>query len=554
MDALANMLTDSIPDGYYVILWTWYWNNFNQYLPLPPSVNNALSSLGAINLPTIPDRLPFIFFAQKGDALSAIEEIGDSINHKGISLTGTITGSADFANIFSPLIGPSASWDSISWNVNSLEPLPNSDSAILNVIGIDTNNNEVSLISNLSMNSKSIDISSQIDADQYPYLKLNTHLRDDALFTAPQLDRWHVTYSDVPEVALDPNRLFSFESDTVIEGKNITCSIAVRNISKHNMDSLLVSFKVLTESNALIDIPFPRQKPLLVDSALILTVQFSSFGMGGLNSLLIDVNPDNDQKEKLHFNNIAEIPFYVLSDRTNPLLDVTFDGVHILDGDIVSAKTEIVIELTDENDFLLLNDTSDYAVYITNPLGTENRIPFFSGVQEIMQFIPASLPKNNSKIIYKGDFSKDGKYQLRVQAKDRSKNGSGDIDYLIGFEVINKSTITNIINYPNPFTTSTRFVFTLTGSKIPEVFKIQIMTITGKVVREIHKEELGPIRIGRNISQFAWDGTDKYGDRLANGLYLYRVATRIDSDEIELRETNIDSYFKKGYGKMYLFR
>ena len=97
-------------------------------------------------------------------------------------------------------------------------------------------------------------------------------------------------------------------------------------------------------------------------------------------------------------------------------------------------------------------------------------------------------------------------------------------------------------------------MFTLTGSQVPDIFKIQIITITGKVVREIHKEELGNIKIGRNISDFAWDGTDQYGDRLANGLYLYRVITKINNNDIEHRETSADNYFKKGYGKMYLFR
>ena len=213
-----------------------------------------------------------------------------------------------------------------------------------------------------------------------------------------------------------------------------------------------------------------------------------------------------------------------------------------------------IIELTDENQFLLLNDTSDYSVYITTPDGNEERMYFYTNGMEQMQFIPASLPKNNSKIIFQGDFPVDGNYKLRVQATDRTNNKSGSIDYVIGFEVINKSSITNIINYPNPFTTSTRFVFTLTGSEIPEIFKIQIMTITGKVVREIHKDELGTLHIGRNISEFAWDGTDSYGDRLANGLYLYRVITKINNDDIEHRKTSMDYYFKKGFGKMYLFR
>ncbi len=89
---------------------------------------------------------------------------------------------------------------------------------------------------------------------------------------------------------------------------------------------------------------------------------------------------------------------------------------------------------------------------------------------------------------------------------------------------------------------------------MPDIFKIQIITITGRVVREIHKEELGHLKIGNNITDFAWDGTDTYGDRLANGLYLYRVITKIENDDIEHRDTSMDSYFKKGYGKMYMFR
>ena len=110
------------------------------------------------------------------------------------------------------------------------------------------------------------------------------------------------------------------------------------------------------------------------------------------------------------------------------------------------------------------------------------------------------------------------------------------------------------MNYPNPFTTSTQFVFTLTGAVIPYVFTIQIMTVTGKVVREITKAELGNIHIGRNITDYTWDGTDEYGDRLANGVYMYRVIMKIDGESIERRASGADQYFTKDFGKMYLFR
>jgi len=125
------------------------------------------------------------------------------------------------------------------------------------------------------------------------------------------------------------------------------------------------------------------------------------------------------------------------------------------------------------------------------------------------------------------------------------------------FQIINKPMISNMLNYPNPFTSSTAFVFTVTGSEVPQNIRIQILTITGKIVREITKQELGSIHIGRNITDFKWDGTDQYGQKLANGIYLYRVITNLNGkslDKYKSESDNTDKYFNKGYGKMYLMR
>ncbi|MEQ8882791.1 MAG: T9SS type A sorting domain-containing protein, partial [Cyclobacteriaceae bacterium] len=108
--------------------------------------------------------------------------------------------------------------------------------------------------------------------------------------------------------------------------------------------------------------------------------------------------------------------------------------------------------------------------------------------------------------------------------------------------------------YPNPFSTNTRFVFTLTGGTIPDQIKIQIMTISGRVVKEINQDEIGPIRIGNNITQYAWDGRDEYGDLLANGVYLYRVFIRQQGESLNHRFTTADKAFKNGYGKIYILR
>jgi flagellar hook assembly protein FlgD len=121
--------------------------------------------------------------------------------------------------------------------------------------------------------------------------------------------------------------------------------------------------------------------------------------------------------------------------------------------------------------------------------------------------------------------------------------------------VINDATITHFLPYPNPFTTSMQFVFKITGQQVPDKIKVQIMTATGKIVREVLKEELGDLRIGNNISNFRWDGTDQFGDRLANGVYFYRVyVENNDRSGTKHRATSADSMFKQNFGKIYLMR
>ena len=120
--------------------------------------------------------------------------------------------------------------------------------------------------------------------------------------------------------------------------------------------------------------------------------------------------------------------------------------------------------------------------------------------------------------------------------------------------MIHESAITEFLNYPNPFSTSTRFVFTVTGDELPDDILIQVMNINGKVVREITEGELGPIHVGRNITDFAWDGKDQFGDQLANGIYLYRVQARLNGQNVKQLESGADKFIHKGLGKMYLIR
>ena len=195
-------------------------------------------------------------------------------------------------------------------------------------------------------------------------------------------------------------------------------------------------------------------------------------------------------------------------------------------------------------------------IQLQYPDGTLRRFYFNN---DTLRFTPATTgaADNTASVEFTPYLPQDGTYQLMIHGQDKTGNPAGNADYSVSFQVYNKPMISNMFNYPNPFTTSTAFVFTVTGSQVPQNIRIQILTITGKIVREVIKEELGPLHIGRNITEFKWDGTDQYGQKLANGVYLYRVITNLNGKSLEKYKTegdNTDQYFNKGYGKMYLMR
>jgi hypothetical protein len=460
------------------------------------------------------------------------------------------------AVLTSPIFGPAKKWNQVHWRGNSLET-PSTDSIGVDVYGSDTSGNQTLLYS-LNSGMQDFDISA-VSPQLYPYLILKLHTTDSTKATPYQLKYWRINYEPVPEGALAPN-IFLSSKDSVELGEKITFGIAFKNISLQKFDSLKISFNIIDKNNVSHNIPFPKFKPLVVGDTIKITYDIDTKNYPGLNTISLDVNPNNDQPEQYHFNNFLYKSFYVKVDQTNPLLDVTFDNVHILNEDIVSAKPHILIKLKDEAKFLLLNDTSVLKVQLRYPDGSLH--PYFFNT-DTLRFSPATSGADNTASVefspvFASQLNPNGdEYTLIVTGSDRSGNATGTVSYQVTFKIITKAMISNMLNYPNPFTTSTAFVFTITGSEVPQNIKIQILTITGKVVREITKDELGPLHVGRNITEFKWNGTDMYNQRLANGVYLYHVVTNLNGktlDKYTSQSDNTDQYFNKGYGKMYLMK
>ncbi len=558
LENFENMLND-IPDGHYVLSYSWGNAYFRQW---PESLYQTFESLGSVNIRNLQNGNPYIFFAKKGIPSSAQELYGNSSTDTIIFQTDLFT-NFDNGFITSVDVGPSQEWQSFVWETTENED-PVTDEIRIKILGLNSQNQYEQIFPELTDFSGIIDgLADSINYQQYPNLKLFFRTEDKINKTTSQLLKWQLRYIPVPETAIDPKSGFYFCCDTIQEGEEIKFAVATKNISSRDMDSLVVKYWMQDNNNEIIPIDQRKLRNHPAGDILIDTVVYSSLNMRGINSIWVEYNPVNPltgryyQPEQYHFNNLAVKYFVVMRDNINPLLDVSFDGRYIMNGEIVSAKPEILIKLKDENKFLALNDTSVFRIYLTDlQKGEEQRVYFSNPGKpgESIEFFPAVLPENSCKIIYKPIFEEDGFYRLRVQAKDMSNNESGRNDYVIDFRVVTASTITRILNYPNPFSTSTRFVFELTGSEIPDELRIDIFTVSGKLVRTIFLEELGPIRIGKNITEFAWDGTDMYGDKLATGTYFYTVKAKINGKDIDLLNTQADKYFKKEVGKMYIIR
>ena len=561
MQSFQDMITTGIPDGYHMIIYTWLFVD-RTAMSASPEGTSALAYLEGLGMPAGTDSVPYICYYQKGMPGTFIDTIGAGL-HSDIRLETSISSADANGFITTRDIGPALQWHGLYWNET---PLNANDSTVIQLQGVSASGNVVELVDFQSPLDSIPDLSPYVDANMYPSLRIQGKYHDyDEPFPEPaQQERWQLLYDPVPECAIDPQLGYYQGLEGLAEGQNAKVAVAVHNISEFDMDSLLMAAWVLDQNNVRRLVHYDYHAPLPAGGAQFDTLYFSTLGFGGANTLIVEANPIDtvtdqyDQPEQYHFNNIAVWRFGVTVDDVNPLLDVTFDGIHILDGDIVSARPEIEFLLDDENTLRIMDspqDTALFKVYLTRPGQTGEQIYFRNGLgDELMQFIPANGPENKARILYRPNLPTDGKYLLTVTAKDLSNNASGDNNYSITFEVINRTTITEVLNYPNPFTTSTRFVFTLTGSQIPTYMKIQILTITGKVVREIGLHELGPLRIGRNMTDYAWDGKDEFGDKLARGVYLYRVIAQMNGEDIEYRQTTASGYFHKGFGKMYLLQ
>jgi len=132
------------------------------------------------------------------------------------------------------------------------------------------------------------------------------------------------------------------------------------------------------------------------------------------------------------------------------------------------------------------------------------------------------------KISYRLSDLETGEHEIQIKVWDNVNNSS---ENTLEFMVADNSDLIlkHVLNYPNPFTTNTGFYFEHNQASKELDILIQILTISGKLVKTI---ETTVNSTGNHVGPIPWDGKDDFGNSIGRGVYFYRVKVRADNGKV----------------------
>jgi hypothetical protein len=427
---------DSIPAGLYVSITNFSTNGNTSFisdwqadtatLGSGKSLYHKFVSLGLLDIDQFTKNIPFLFYFRKSSFTSPIYQFMGATESSYIDQTFDILVRDKYGEMKSPWFGPAKTWKAFHWRGTSLES-PTRDSVIMNIYGKDYAGNESFVGTIRPAQDTNI---SFVNAASYPYLQLKMITVDSANGTPEQLRYWRLNGDPTPEGSIAPNIYFKGK-DTLDIGEKFDFSVAFKNISETAFDSMTIRLIITDKSNVPHTITLPRKKPLVSGDTLQVSYSIDTKDYAGANTIFVYVNPDYAQPEQYLFNNFLFKSFYVRSDNFNPLLDVTFDGVHILNKDIVSARPNVLISLKDDSRYLALDDTSLMRLQLVFPDGTTHTFRFDG---DTMRFIPATLQQGNrdntASIEFNPALLQDGEYNWWYPERQEWQQGRA-LDYKV---------------------------------------------------------------------------------------------------------------------------
>ncbi len=210
-----------------------------------------------------------------------------------------------------------------------------------------------------------------------------------------------------------------------------------------------------------------------------------------------------------------------IMDNTGPEIQLFMNNDRFIPGGITDEEPTILALVSDENGINTVGNGIGHD--ITAMLDDD-----YQNLLILNDYYEADMNSYQSgKIAYQLSKLSKGYHQITVKVWDVLNNSSvASIDFRVipsGELIIKK-----LLNYPNPFSDRTSFVFehNQTDGDL-EVF-IRIFDLSGQLVKTIRETFFAD---GYRIGPIEWDGRDENGNKLGSGIYVYRVSVRSSMEQ-----------------------
>lgn len=237
------------------------------------------------------------------------------------------------------------------------------------------------------------------------------------------------------------------------------------------------------------------------------------YGNGKISLYAHDAGKDGNGFSAITIGGIAS---NVTTDRDGPTIKAFLNDEHFVNGSIVNAAPVLVVKLFDssgintgssgiDHDIIATLDNNNSKYFLLNNFYETDVDDFQKGTVRFQ--LPELSP---------------GVHSLRIKAWD-VMNNSGE--YVLNFTVVSgdKLQLDHVLNYPNPFTSNTNFWFEHNAPGLDLQVKIEIFSISGKLIKTIAETINTP---GNRSHEIAWNGTDDHGNKIGRGVYVYRIRVR----------------------------
>ena len=208
-----------------------------------------------------------------------------------------------------------------------------------------------------------------------------------------------------------------------------------------------------------------------------------------------------------------------VSDPDGPEIDVYFKNQeNFSSGDYIKRQPTLIAEIYDDQGINITGETGHTIMLQIDDNKPVNLSGYFIYNKNSFQKGIIDYPMNTLD---------EGTHSLKITAFDNLNNpGSEVVDVQVSETT--DLFITDVINYPNPFRDKTKFTFQTNrdGADVT----IKIYTVSGRLIQEL--KGFTSVSGYNEVPDDGWDGRDKDGDIIANGVYLYKIIIK-DGDESE---------------------